>query len=191
MRTCGRCERTLPDTCFYPTQRWRCRECCADVHRAWVANNRERSQEIGRLSAQRHREKKRATCRAYYVAHREEMIQAEKERYARSRASRLVTTAARYARNRDAAFAAYGDRCACCGVTERSFLQFDHVNNDGYEHRKTVSPGARFYVWLRENNYPDSIQILCANCNHSKRLNHGTCAHLFMAAVHGIDIREM
>lgn len=33
----------------------------------------------------------------------------------------------------------YGERCACCGETERLFLTLDHVNNDGAEHRRSIN----------------------------------------------------
>lgn len=74
---------------------------------------------------------------------------------------------------------AYGGAvCACCGVTEESFLQIDHVNNDGALHRKTIpgTSGQKVYRWLKRNNYPPGFQVLCANCNVSKSLL-GKCVH--------------
>ena len=59
------------------------------------------------------------------------------------------------------------------------FLELDHVDNDGAEHRKTVHPDG-MYWWLRRNNWPASIQLLCSNCNHGKRLNGGFCPHLYL-----------
>lgn len=70
---------------------------------------------------------------------------------------------------------AYGGKCRCCGEAEVSFLTFDHVNDDGAEHRTKVSPGYSMYVWLKKNNFPNTIQILCWNCNYAKRL--GICPH--------------
>jgi len=77
---------------------------------------------------------------------------------------------------RDAAFAAYGGyKCSCpgCTVTIPQFLVIDHINNDGYQHRKLV--GKHIYRWLKNNNYPPGFQVLCANCNTGKMRNGGVC----------------
>ena len=81
-------------------------------------------------------------------------------------------------------FAAYGDKCACCGETEEKFLSVDHINNDGAKHRKEIhawdkSPRVErsIYNWLRKYNYPEGFQLLCHNCNHGKHLNGGICPH--------------
>lgn len=70
----------------------------------------------------------------------------------------------------------YGAFCKCCGEEEKLFLEVDHINNDGAEHRKMIK-GMDICVWLVNNNYPDDFQILCANCNHGKYRNAGICPH--------------
>ncbi len=86
-----------------------------------------------------------------------------------------------YYRLQDAAINAYGGyRCACCGETERFFLTIDHINNDGNVFRKAtgfLQHGAKFYKWLKDNQYPSGYQVLCSNCNHGKHRNHGICPH--------------
>lgn len=68
-------------------------------------------------------------------------------------------------------------KCACCGETHIEFLSIDHINNDGYAHRKLLGfCGNRIYTWLIKNNFPDGFQILCMNCQFGKRLN-GVCPH--------------
>lgn len=79
-------------------------------------------------------------------------------------------------RYRDAAIAAYGGRCRCCGETTDEFLQIDHVNNDGAEHRRKIGNGNSIYTWLKKNNYPEGFQVLCANCNYAKA-HYGYCPH--------------
>lgn len=69
----------------------------------------------------------------------------------------------------------YGGKCVCCGETEIAFLALDHVNNDGVTQRKHMR-GATFYRWLKENNYPDTFQLLCHNCNWAKH-TLGRCPH--------------
>lgn len=63
--------------------------------------------------------------------------------------------------------------CACkgCGVTAIQFLTLDHTNGDGAVHRKitnTGQGGAKFYQWVKDNNFPSGLQVLCMNCNMAK-----------------------
>lgn len=83
-----------------------------------------------------------------------------------------------------AVFTYYGGyRCACCGETEVLFLTLDHVNNDGAEFRRMIvgdqarGGGQITYYWLFRNGFPDGYQVLCANCQHGKRMNKGVCPH--------------
>lgn len=72
----------------------------------------------------------------------------------------------------------YGGSCACCGETTFEFLSFDHLDNSGAAHRKINGTSAREFVfWLRKNNYPSNIQILCHNCNLAKGF-YGVCPHI-------------
>ena len=72
------------------------------------------------------------------------------------------------------ALAAYGGKCACCGETYLPFLSLDHVNGDGWKDRERDGAGNRsshsvkFAYWLRNNHYPNNIQVLCMNCNKAK-----------------------
>jgi hypothetical protein len=78
--------------------------------------------------------------------------------------------------DRQAAIAHYGGSCACCGETQYEFLVFDHVNGGGRAHRREVRQTGHFASWLRRQNYPDYIQVLCANCNTAKAY-YGGCPH--------------
>lgn len=68
----------------------------------------------------------------------------------------------------------YGGRCTCCGETELVFLALDHINGGGNAHRKSVGAG-NFYSWVKQNGYPDGLQVHCHNCNWAK--THGGCPH--------------
>lgn len=86
-----------------------------------------------------------------------------------------------YERLRQETYAAYGGRCTCCGEDRVVFLTLDHVNNDGAQHRAAIGAqhrggGLRLYNWVRRNNYPDTIQLLCRNCNWAKHAA-GRCPH--------------
>ena len=90
---------------------------------------------------------------------------------------------ARRIRVRDAAFAAYGGyKCVCCGETEPSFMTLDHIDNDGADFRRKIkgkrtAAGYHTYLWLAKNGFPKTVQVLCMNCNHGKRMNKGICPH--------------
>lgn len=73
----------------------------------------------------------------------------------------------------------YGRECVCCGETEVRFLTLDHINNDGNEHRKSLGlrSGYAFYQWMEKNGYPNTLQVLCWNCNMGKYFNGGMCPH--------------
>ena len=79
-----------------------------------------------------------------------------------------------YRTKRDQCVEAYGRACAYCGEDRVEYLAFDHVNDDGKDHRyeegsNRVS-GPALLTWMIKNEYPASIQLLCHNCNHAKRV---------------------
>lgn len=76
---------------------------------------------------------------------------------------------------RDACLQAYGGKCMCCNESDEIFLSFDHIYGDGQSHRKKVGSGPALYRWLIKNEFPDTIQILCHNCNWAKF--RGGCPH--------------
>lgn len=86
----------------------------------------------------------------------------------------------RRAADRRAALIAYGGdvpRCSCCGEMRDRFLQLDHIDGGGNQHRKEV-PATRLYSWLRNRAYPAGFRILCANCNFAMGITAGReCAH--------------
>lgn len=74
----------------------------------------------------------------------------------------------------------YGAICNCCGEAEQKFLSIDHVDNDGYKDKNVNGKkitGMNLYKKIFKENFPKKYQILCMNCNHGKRMNHGVCPH--------------
>jgi hypothetical protein len=69
--------------------------------------------------------------------------------------------------------------CRCCHEADPAFLQLDHKDGNGADHRRVLKEqtgrsilgGTSLYYWLKRNNWPSDVQfqILCANCNYSKR----------------------
>jgi len=70
---------------------------------------------------------------------------------------------------RQEALAAYGGVCVWCGESRKECLNFDHINDDGKQHREILSSPTELYRWLKENNYPkDVVQLLCGSCHNAK-----------------------
>lgn len=102
----------------------------------------------------------RAKAKAYYAANRERRI----AYYAERRADRAADRAAL----RAAAVAIYGGACAWCGSTEE--LEFDHVDNDGEEHRAVESPATmmRRIVASGAPITDRRLQLLCRPCHRGR-----------------------
>ena len=132
--------------------------------------------------------------RKYYAENKERIKQREREKYRRDRETirarrRELTTPElrqqnaererlRYAAYRGIVIKAYGSTCACCGESEILFLEIDHIQNDGSNHRKEIGPSSRAIIyWLIQNDFPDGFQLLCSNCNQGKKRNGGICPH--------------
>jgi hypothetical protein len=74
-------------------------------------------------------------------------------------------------------------KCVCppCGETLLELLTLDHINNDGAKQKKdalgrNISGSAVFYAWLKKNNWPKGLQVMCFSCNIGKGL-YGVCPH--------------
>ena len=59
--------------------------------------------------------------------------------------------------------------CVMCGESRIDCLSLDHINNNGYEHRKGTGNGQKFYRWIIKNDFPLGYQTLCMNCQWIKR----------------------
>jgi len=62
----------------------------------------------------------------------------------------------------------YGGKCTSCNLTDYRVLDIDHIFNIGGIHRKRDPKVKSIYRWLKNNNYPEGFQILCANCHRIK-----------------------
>lgn len=93
----------------------------------------------------------------------------------------------RYAENRNRylaelkndAYSAYGNACSCCPEHRLSLLEFDHIGGWGKEHKGSTGnriSGYALYIWLRSNNYPSTIRLLCGSC-HISITRNGICEH--------------
>lgn len=74
----------------------------------------------------------------------------------------------------------YGGKCECCQEKNISFLSIDHKNNnakDDIPNSKRRLKGINLYWWLKKNNFPNHVRILCFNCNIGRQNNKGICPH--------------
>lgn len=90
-----------------------------------------------------------------------------------------VKESRRYAKMRADCVTAYGGECVCCGEDNPKYLQLDHVDNDGAEHRRQLAKnkngrgGGSLYAWAVRNKFPKRLQLLCCNCHQAKTLFGG------------------
>lgn len=69
----------------------------------------------------------------------------------------------------------YGGRCVCCGEDDPNVIELDHVGGDGNQHRRSASPQS-IYRWAIRNDFPPTLQLLCANC-HTAKTRTGDCSY--------------
>jgi hypothetical protein len=127
-------------------------------------------------------ERERAASRRYYQRNRERRLNEAKKyygRYAKSESEKLRA-------KKNLILEHYGAKCSCpgCDVTIRDFLTFDHIGGWKKVHpgRETRLPPKSFYAWIIKNNFPDTIRVLCMNCNWAIREGYrsggsGKCPH--------------
>ncbi len=60
--------------------------------------------------------------------------------------------------------------CARCGFDDTDVLVLDHINDGGRKHKRDTVSGQAFYHWLRKNDFPPGLQVLCCNCNWKKEV---------------------
>jgi len=68
----------------------------------------------------------------------------------------------------------YGGKCVCCGESNIEFLCMDHIGGKK-NHPLADMPGNK-YSKIIKLGYPDSLRLLCHNCNMSLAF-YGYCPH--------------
>jgi len=121
----------------------------------------------------------RKKARKWYAENREKGIRLAVQHRKDNRESHLEIERRYRHKLRRTTLEALGGCCACCGETELEFLAVDHIAETGAAHRKTLPSGSgAIYRVVRDEGYPkDKYQVLCYNCNYSKYLGKGVCAH--------------
>lgn len=148
-----------------------------DAERAkkWNQNNPERHNEFNRKWRENHKEQ----IKQYLERNKEHIKKLHQEYQVKHRDKIRVA-------NKDYQFHLKMDvlkhysesnppKCKRCGFTDIRTLQLDHIDGGGRQARQnnsTMRGGTAFYSYLRRNNYPDNLQVLCANCNFIKKFEN-------------------
>lgn len=69
-----------------------------------------------------------------------------------------------------------GGVCVCCGEAHDSFLDIDHIYGGGSKERRERGGAYSYSEVLTMANPREKYQLLCSNCNQSKR-RLGKCEH--------------
>ena len=112
----------------------------------------------------------------YYLRNRDKFI-AYNKKWAKDHPEELRARNRKYYHaQRDKILAAYGNKCTCCGETEKVFLDIDHVNGGGAAERRETNCTYRYLASIINRGFPKDYQLLCSNCNKAKRIL-GVCPH--------------
>lgn len=142
----------------------------------WKDNERRRLKRQNDLEyAEQHRQRQREK----YWKYHDKYIAEQRKRNATPEAKEASKLRKQKARTQVLNHYSNGDiKCKCCSEKELSFMSLDHINDNGWIHRKTVKQirGSGIYFWLIRNGLPEGYQVLCMNCNFAKGIL-GYCPH--------------
>jgi len=151
MVKCYKCGVELTDENWRPSRRGKeniCKYCERKREAARRARNREKIREYHRQWRAKHRDKVKT--------------------YSRIATLRMIYEVMSH-------YCGGEPKCMRCGFADFRALTFHHVNGGGCEHRR--QPGLKsqysFAKWLKENNYPPDIEVLCMNCQFIDRYESG------------------
>lgn len=71
-----------------------------------------------------------------------------------------------------------GVECECCGERRESMLDIDHRNGGGSIERRRYGPSYVHKEIRKMSNPHEKYQLLCSNCNQSRRRLRGQCEHM-------------
>jgi len=128
---------------------------------------------------ERHKSKIKVTKHHYYLDNKEETIKRTSLYAKENKSSHNAWGTKAKNKLKSEVFAVYscGDpKCKSCNEAELGVLTIDHMAGDGAGHRRELfgnrtGGGYKMYQWLKRNSYPEGFQVLCYNCQYSKRLH--------------------
>lgn len=102
---------------------------------------------------------------------KEEKAKYMREYYAKNKAKADAYSNNWRAEKRLEFIAAAGGKCVCCGESDPIVLDFDHINDDGAEHRKKTKRTNVVNIFSKKGLDTSVFQLLCKNCNWRKEYN--------------------
>ncbi len=115
------------------------------------------------------RDKVKANLQRWFERQRDEIV-GENKKWAEANPEKMLRYKYNWCvRKRDEVLAFLGGKCIRCGFTDVRALQIDHVDGNGYKHRKSYK-GLAYYQNIKNHieNKTMRFQLLCANCNFIK-----------------------
>ena len=146
----------------------------------YYIKNKIRILKMCKLYKQKNREKYREYDKNYYASHRVHILKNVKKYNTNHKKNKhnydkkyKLTHVSERENNKIIVLQVYSNGKMCCnycGYRENTdALSIDHINNDGWSHRKIIKKsGNSFYYWLIANNFPTNFQVLCFNCQMIK-----------------------
>lgn len=136
-----------------------------------TVDKKDRSEEH-RKYRERHPDKIKAAKKRYKKAHHDKVL-AEKKRYRQNHSDKCSAYMKQYnMKTRIEVLTHYSGgtlKCKNCGESHIEFLEIDHINGNGKQHKREIRcTGVSVFRWLKINNYPEGYQVLCSNCNNKK-----------------------
>lgn len=145
-----------------------CKQCHNKMSFDWWHKNIDKRREISRKSAKifraKYPQKIKEQRKKYYELYG--------EKYKKNSRERLL-------KFKKIVIEKYGGKCICCGESDYRFLCLDHKNNNGNQYRKKGIARNLIY-WAYKNNFPNSLQLMCFNCNFGRAFFGGKekiCPH--------------
>lgn len=171
---------------------WRHHAQVLKKRREWTRRNRVKVSAYSRRYYRKHRNHLREYTRRWYVENKS-YANKKAHQYYRENRKRLRALGREWYRknkkhqsemNRNLKLAVkkgLGGRCVCCGEHFLEFLALDHVRGGGCKERKRRKDSEfsyrEVYKALLEGTKVTKYQLLCHNCNYSKYIGRGVCAH--------------
>lgn len=134
--------------------------------------------EIDRTRCEKCIKKSRSANKRYRENNTEKVVSRRKDWYSNGKFGHITRASQKQQRLllRKKVIEKYGGKCSCCEESTYEFLQIDHLNKDGKQHRLEIGRGMKLHRDMLKDNCEYDIRILCGNC-HNAITAHGKCPH--------------
>lgn len=166
-KTCRKCSNVLGVSFFYKAKRGKhgvasvCKKCFSEYLKVYSKRTRKIINFRQRLRRRTHRETVLAIEKKSKLKNREVRLRKMKD-YLKALKHRVYDI--------------YGNKCACCGDTNKEFFAVDHIGGGGTQERRKLGSRGIFLAALKPDFQKDKYQLLCHNCNMSLGF-FGYCPH--------------